>query len=268
MYSKYQEAVDALRHEQLGRKQSQAVLERVICDLTCTCTWHGQGYDILLLVFLPIWSNEIFNSMTTFFALSGTSWDRRESFGHFGWARYALLNEIWSKVYCLKFQLKFVAFDCATWYCIVGCDGGAKPKIASLCICCLAVASYVYIFIVQHQMQSQSLLMRFHVPILVLNSIWFLVASLPEIFCNPHKSIWCLIYLDACRSISSILYMCFISPSLSKILKCSASTLVLHRPAWKGYTPTNYYYLMIFLMPKLSMYLLCGWKLWRKLRSL
>lgn len=29
IYAKYQEAVDALRHEQLGRKQSQAILERV-----------------------------------------------------------------------------------------------------------------------------------------------------------------------------------------------------------------------------------------------
>lgn len=29
MYAKYQEAVDALRHEQLGRKQSQDILERV-----------------------------------------------------------------------------------------------------------------------------------------------------------------------------------------------------------------------------------------------
>ncbi|KAL8166555.1 hypothetical protein V2J09_008054 [Rumex salicifolius] len=33
MYAKYQEAVDALRHEQLGRKQSQAVLERVLLEI-------------------------------------------------------------------------------------------------------------------------------------------------------------------------------------------------------------------------------------------
>nr|XP_016471043.1 PREDICTED: nuclear-pore anchor-like [Nicotiana tabacum] len=33
MYTKYQEAVDALRHEQLGRKQAQAVLERVLCEI-------------------------------------------------------------------------------------------------------------------------------------------------------------------------------------------------------------------------------------------
>ncbi|CAH9094366.1 unnamed protein product [Cuscuta epithymum] len=33
MYTKYQEAVDALHHEQLGRKQSQAVLERVLHDI-------------------------------------------------------------------------------------------------------------------------------------------------------------------------------------------------------------------------------------------
>ncbi|KAL6544653.1 hypothetical protein OROMI_023515 [Orobanche minor] len=33
MYSKYQEAVDALRHEQLGRKQSQAILERVLYEI-------------------------------------------------------------------------------------------------------------------------------------------------------------------------------------------------------------------------------------------
>lgn len=29
MYAKYQEAIDALRHEQLGRKESEAVLQRV-----------------------------------------------------------------------------------------------------------------------------------------------------------------------------------------------------------------------------------------------
>ncbi|KAK6154564.1 hypothetical protein DH2020_008812 [Rehmannia glutinosa] len=33
MYSKYQEAVDALRHEQLGRKQAQAILERVLYEI-------------------------------------------------------------------------------------------------------------------------------------------------------------------------------------------------------------------------------------------
>lgn len=33
MYTKYQEAVDALRHEQLGRKQSQAILERVLYEI-------------------------------------------------------------------------------------------------------------------------------------------------------------------------------------------------------------------------------------------
>jgi hypothetical protein len=29
MYAKYQEAVDALRHEQLGRKESEGILQRV-----------------------------------------------------------------------------------------------------------------------------------------------------------------------------------------------------------------------------------------------
>lgn len=33
MYAKYQEAVDAYRHEQLGRKESEAVLQRVLCEL-------------------------------------------------------------------------------------------------------------------------------------------------------------------------------------------------------------------------------------------
>ncbi|KAL0407153.1 UNVERIFIED_CONTAM: Nuclear-pore anchor [Sesamum latifolium] len=33
MYSKYQEAVDALQHEQLGRKQTQAILERVLYEI-------------------------------------------------------------------------------------------------------------------------------------------------------------------------------------------------------------------------------------------
>ncbi|KAG6675327.1 hypothetical protein I3842_15G095500 [Carya illinoinensis] len=33
MYSQYQEAVDALRHEQLGRKQSEAILQRVLYEL-------------------------------------------------------------------------------------------------------------------------------------------------------------------------------------------------------------------------------------------
>lgn len=33
MYAKYQEAVDAHRHEQLGRKESEAVLQRVCSTL-------------------------------------------------------------------------------------------------------------------------------------------------------------------------------------------------------------------------------------------
>lgn len=33
MYAKYQEAVDALRHEQLGRRESEAVLQRVLYEL-------------------------------------------------------------------------------------------------------------------------------------------------------------------------------------------------------------------------------------------
>ncbi|KAM6599127.1 nuclear-pore anchor isoform X1 [Cannabis sativa] len=33
MYSKYQEAVDALRHEQMGRKESEAVLQRILYEL-------------------------------------------------------------------------------------------------------------------------------------------------------------------------------------------------------------------------------------------
>ncbi|ERN04211.1 hypothetical protein AMTRI_Chr08g209850 [Amborella trichopoda] len=33
MYTKYQEAVDALRHEQLGRKQSEIILERVLYEI-------------------------------------------------------------------------------------------------------------------------------------------------------------------------------------------------------------------------------------------
>ncbi|KAL8518333.1 hypothetical protein ACS0TY_009633 [Phlomoides rotata] len=33
IYAKYQEADDALRHEQLGRKQSQAILERVLYEI-------------------------------------------------------------------------------------------------------------------------------------------------------------------------------------------------------------------------------------------
>ncbi|CAI9773199.1 unnamed protein product [Fraxinus pennsylvanica] len=33
MYAKYQEAVDALQHEQLGRKQTQAILERVLHEI-------------------------------------------------------------------------------------------------------------------------------------------------------------------------------------------------------------------------------------------
>ncbi|CAO2842787.1 unnamed protein product, partial [Amaranthus hypochondriacus] len=33
MYAKYQEAADALRHEQLGRKQTQAILERVLVEI-------------------------------------------------------------------------------------------------------------------------------------------------------------------------------------------------------------------------------------------
>ncbi|GLU08559.1 hypothetical protein SLE2022_254650 [Rubroshorea leprosula] len=33
MYTKYQEAVDALRHEQLGRKEAESILQRVLCEL-------------------------------------------------------------------------------------------------------------------------------------------------------------------------------------------------------------------------------------------
>ncbi|XP_021299554.1 nuclear-pore anchor isoform X2 [Herrania umbratica] len=33
MYAKYQEAVDALRHERLGRKESESTLQRVLCEL-------------------------------------------------------------------------------------------------------------------------------------------------------------------------------------------------------------------------------------------
>ncbi|CAL0326353.1 unnamed protein product [Lupinus luteus] len=33
MYAKYQEAIDALRHEQLGRKESEAILQRVLYEL-------------------------------------------------------------------------------------------------------------------------------------------------------------------------------------------------------------------------------------------
>ncbi|XWS16718.1 hypothetical protein CRYUN_Cryun33cG0001800 [Craigia yunnanensis] len=33
MYAKYQEAVDALRHEQLGRKESESILQRVLCEI-------------------------------------------------------------------------------------------------------------------------------------------------------------------------------------------------------------------------------------------
>ncbi|KAG6572490.1 Nuclear-pore anchor, partial [Cucurbita argyrosperma subsp. sororia] len=33
MYAKYQETVDALRHEQMGRKEAEAVLQRVLCEL-------------------------------------------------------------------------------------------------------------------------------------------------------------------------------------------------------------------------------------------
>ncbi|KAG5549723.1 hypothetical protein RHGRI_014880 [Rhododendron griersonianum] len=40
MYAKYQEAVDALRHEQLGRKHSQAILERVEM---VACSTEGLG---------------------------------------------------------------------------------------------------------------------------------------------------------------------------------------------------------------------------------
>lgn len=34
MYSKYQEAVDALRHEQLGRRHSEAMLEQVASTIS------------------------------------------------------------------------------------------------------------------------------------------------------------------------------------------------------------------------------------------
>jgi len=48
MYSKYQEAIDALRHEQLGRKESEAVLQRV------WLTWC-----IFFMYNLKIWWKEL-----------------------------------------------------------------------------------------------------------------------------------------------------------------------------------------------------------------
>lgn len=49
MYAKYQEAVDALRHEQLGRKQSEAILQRV-CSSWCInlCIIFAQGWCIMI----------------------------------------------------------------------------------------------------------------------------------------------------------------------------------------------------------------------------
>lgn len=40
IYARYQEVGDALRHEQMGRKQSEAILERV-CILYCSSCDHS-----------------------------------------------------------------------------------------------------------------------------------------------------------------------------------------------------------------------------------
>lgn len=57
MYAKYQEAVDALRHEQLGRKESEAVLQRVWSQQWIYSFFeHIQRYMYLSLSFTLICS--------------------------------------------------------------------------------------------------------------------------------------------------------------------------------------------------------------------
>lgn len=52
MYGKYQEAVDALRHEQLGRKHSEMILERVGIAFICWFLTFLKEYYILCFRFL------------------------------------------------------------------------------------------------------------------------------------------------------------------------------------------------------------------------
>lgn len=47
MYAKYQEAVDAVRHEQLGRKESEAILQRV-CLTWCNFLFILSESDSIL----------------------------------------------------------------------------------------------------------------------------------------------------------------------------------------------------------------------------
>ena len=53
MYSKYQEAVDALRHEQLGRKHSEAMLEQVALAFCFYFSLHNM-FEVSML---PIRAN-------------------------------------------------------------------------------------------------------------------------------------------------------------------------------------------------------------------
>lgn len=49
MYAKYQEAVDAVRHEQLGRKQSEAILQRVWLIHATMIFHHMVEHDIRMI---------------------------------------------------------------------------------------------------------------------------------------------------------------------------------------------------------------------------
>lgn len=53
MYAKYQEAADALHHEELGRKQTQAILERVcFIEPSSICLLINLKLQILVYSFL------------------------------------------------------------------------------------------------------------------------------------------------------------------------------------------------------------------------
>lgn len=66
IYARYQEAVDALRHEQMGRKQSEAILERV-CILYCSSCDHSLFIYFILYFFFKLFCDSIWIYVVLFF---------------------------------------------------------------------------------------------------------------------------------------------------------------------------------------------------------
>lgn len=101
IYARYQEAVDALRHEQMGRKQSEAILERV-CILYCSSCDHSLFIYFILYFFL------------NFFAiLSGFMWY------YFFVACSILLICILRIMLTMYFEISALTVDIVLWFHII-----------------------------------------------------------------------------------------------------------------------------------------------------